>query len=127
MFSLSRFNKSKYYVLFAKIALFAFIFAWVTCTSHISLISHIPEPQTNEYSPYKENSPLVHNETCVDHTQVSARNQGADYHNDFSLTLSLIESPDFSLNVTGQQCTYLPIALFDSGQRLFLENKVLRL
>ena len=127
MFSLSNFNKRKYFIIFAKIALFAFVFAWVTCTSHISLISNISDHQTSEHSPHKEASPLVHGDNCVDHTQVSARNQSGDYHNDFTLTPSLIESPDFSLNVTSQQCTYVPIALFDSGQRLFLENKVLRI
>lgn len=127
MFSLSNFNKRKYSIIFAKIALFAFVFAWVTCTSHISLISHISDPQTSEHSPHKEDSPLVHNETCVDHTQVSARNQGGDYHNDFSLALLFIESPDFSFNIVSQEVTYLPIIEFDSGQRLFLENKVLRL
>jgi len=107
--------------------LFAFMFAWVTCTTHISSTSDISDFQTSEHSPHNEDSSLVHNETCVDHTQVSARNQSGDYHNDFTLTTSLIESPDFSLNVTSQQSTHSPIALFDSGQRLFLENKVLRL
>ncbi len=127
MFSSSNHNKRKYSALFAKVALFAFVFAWVTCTSHISIISHLSGSQTSEHSPHKEASPLVHNETCIDHTQVSARNQSGDYHNDFTVIPALIESPYFSLNVTEQQFASLPIAILDSGQRLFLENKVLRI
>ncbi len=127
MFSLSNFNKRKYSILFAKIALFAFMFAWATCTTHIFPTSNITNTQTSEHSPHNEDSPLVHSETCVDHTQVSARNQSGDYHNDFTLTPTLIESLDFSFNIASQQATYLPITEFDSGQRLFLENKVLRL
>lgn len=119
--------KRKYSTLFAKIALFAFVFSWVTCTAHIFPTSDVPDVKTSEHSPHNEYSPLVHNETCVDHTQVSVRDQNGDYHNDFTFTPSLIQSPDFSLRVVSQECIYVPITQFDSGQRLFLENKVLRI
>ncbi len=104
------------------IAFFAFSFAWVTCNSHLDFLPSVSGPITH----HEESSPL-HNTSCVDHTQAFTRNQGGDYPNDFSLAPSLIESPDLSLDVASQQCEYLPIAEFDSGQRLFLENKVLRL
>lgn len=117
----------KYSTIFAKVALFAFVFAWITCTSHISLTSHVSGTTASEHSEQSEESPLAHNETCIDHTQFSARTQSGDYHNDFTFLSAVTESVDFSFTLLTVEDTTLPVTEFDSGQRLFLQNTVLRI
>ena len=94
---------------------------------HGLLVRHISDLQTSEHSEHKEDSPLVHNESCIDHTQVFSRIQGDDHSTDFSYALITTNSLDFSLDGIWQDIAPLYISEIDSGQGLFLENKVLRL
>ena len=104
------------------IAFFAFSFAWITCNSHIDYFSSVSGPITH----HEETSPS-HNESCIDHTQVFSRSQGTDYHSDFSYVPATTNYLDFSLDLIWQGVTPLYVAEIDSGQRLFLQNKVLRI
>ncbi len=108
--------------LFGYIVFFAFSFAGITCNSHIGLFSSVSGPITH----HEESSPS-HNESCVDHTQVFSRSQGGDYHSDFSYVPAPTNYLDFSLDRVWQRVTLLHVAEIDSGQRLFLQNKVLRI
>ncbi len=108
--------------LFGYIAFFAFSFAWITCNSHVSFLSSTSGPITH----HEESSPS-HNESCIDHTQVFSRSQGSDYHADFSYIPATPTSLDFSLVQMWQEMTPPHLVEIDSGQRLFLQNKVLRI
>ncbi len=104
------------------IAFFAFSFAWITCNSHTALFSPASGPITHH-----EESPPSHNESCVDHTQVFSRSQGSDYHSDFSYVPATTSYLDFSLDQIWQGVVPVYVTEIDSGQRLFLQNKVLRI
>lgn len=104
------------------IAFFAFSFAWVTCNSHLDFLSLVSGP----ISHHEESSPS-HNESCIDHTQVFSRSQGGDHSNDFSYVLIATNYLDFSLAQMWQEMTPPHLVEIDSGQRLFLQNKVLRI
>lgn len=104
------------------IAFFAFSFAWITCNSHIDFYPSVSGPTTH----HKESSPS-HNESCIDHTQVFSRSQGGDYHSDFSYFSATTAYLDFSLDRIWQGVAPMYITEIDSGQRLFLQNKVLRI
>lgn len=107
---------------FGYIAFFAFSFAWTTCNSHTELFSSVSGPITH----HEESSPS-HNESCVDHTQVFSRSQGSDYHSDFSYAPATTSYLDFSLDRIWQGVDPMYVTEIDSGQRLFLQNKVLRI
>ena len=104
------------------IAFFAFSFAWVTCNSHLDFSPSV----SGQITHHEESSPS-HNESCIDHTQVFSRIQGDDHSTDFSYALITTNSLDFSLDGIWQDIAPLYISEIDSGQGLFLENKVLRL
>ncbi len=108
--------------LFGYIAFFAFSFAWITCNSHTDFFSPVSSPITHH-----EESSAMYNESCIDHTQVFSRNQGIDYHSDFSYVLTTTNYLDFSSNKTWQGVNSLHVAEVDTEQRLFIQNKVLRI
>ncbi len=114
--------KRKYITIFAKLFLFVFSFAWITCNSHVSFLSSTSGPITHH-----EESSRSHNESCIDHTQVFSRSQGSDYHADFSYIPATPTSLDFSLVQMWKEMTPPHLVEIDSGQRLFLQNKVLRI
>ena len=114
--------KRKQSRLFAKLTLFAFSFAWVTCNSHLDFSPSV----SGQITHHEESSPS-HNESCIDHTQVFSRSKGGDHSTDFSYALITTNSLDFSLDGIWQDIAPLYISEIDSGQGLFLENKVLRL
>lgn len=120
-------NKIKYLNLFAKVALVAFIFAWITCTSHISLTSLVSQTKAVEHHGQSDESPLAHNENCIDHTQFSVRPENDSYHSDFSFLPTTTDSVDFSFPVIALRGNVLHLSDFDTRERLFLENTVLRL
>ena len=120
--------KRKQLRLFAKITLFVFSFAWAICTSHISLPLHSQAEQKTHSASEEQTS--THSASCIDHTyQISARNQGNPLSGDQNFSSIPIPSFTFNFSLENTPSSYLsPHSLEpDTGSRLFLENKVLRL
>lgn len=114
-------------VVFAKLTLFAFSFAWAICISHISL----PLYSETDHSTHSasEEHPANHSTSCIDHTYQISRTQGNHLSGDQNF--SGIPIPSFTFNFSLEN-TYSPYLVphpteLDIGSRLFIENKVLRL
>lgn len=119
----------KYTKIFAKVALFAFSFAWLACTSHFSFSLPITEKHTkSSHDSHEDQS--THTASCLDHTyQISTRNQGNSFSGD--LDTSVIPTPVFTFNLLVKDTLSNKISLYRSDQNrddnLFLEHTVLRL
>lgn len=123
-------NKRKYTKIFAKIALFAFSFAWLACTSHFSFVSPIVDSHTQSSHTDPGSDSKTHSASCLDHTyQISARNQGSSFSGDIGA--SVIPTPVFAFDFSGLSIVSKEHFLYRSDQSdsryLFLEHTVLRL
>ena len=122
--------KRKHTKMFAKIALFAFSFAWLACTSHFSFVSPVVDSHTQSSHTDHGDDSKNHSASCLDHTyQISARNQGNSFSGD--IDASVIPTPVFAFDFSRLSIVSKEHFLYRSNQSdsryLFLEHTVLRL
>ena len=122
--------KRKHTKMFAKIALFAFSFAWLACTSHFSFVSPVVNSHTQSSHTDHGDDPKNHSASCLDHTyQIATRNQGSSYSGD--IDASVIPTPIFAFDFSRLSTLSEEPPFYRSDQSdsryLFLEHTVLRL
>ena len=122
--------KRKYTKMFAKVALFAFSFAWLVCTSHFSFTSPVVDNHTQSSHTDNGEESKTHSASCLDHTyQISARNQGNSFSGD--LDASVIPTPLFTFDFSRLSLASKEPLFYRSDQNrddnLFLKHTVLRL